>query len=212
MMIKYSLIVVLATACCLAEARSLSDNDNDIVASIPSPNQEFNDEFSSASDIQRTNIATTSSNVEPSAEPSNEASVPVYVSPFARSERATLAAVDPKFEARQESSHAPPNYAPRPSAATSSSSSASDLKTSASYGKHRHDQSDSIKSHSSRHTNTNRISIQLLNIGHHHHGHHGYGYDHSGWLDMGAWTGGKGSFGWYADYPVGGKHHGYGRK
>lgn len=30
---------------------------------------------------------------------------------------------------------------------------------------------------------------------------------------MGAWTGGKGSFGWYADYPVGGKHHyGYGRR
>lgn len=46
----------------------------------------------------------------------------------------------------------------------------------------------------------------------HHHGHHGGHYDHSGWLDMGAWTGGKGSFGWYADYPVGGKHHGYGRK
>ncbi|KAG9509258.1 hypothetical protein GZH46_02232 [Fragariocoptes setiger] len=39
----------------------------------------------------------------------------------------------------------------------------------------------------------------------HHHGHHGY--DHGGWLDMGAYTGGKGSFGWYADYPVG--KHGY---
>lgn len=46
--------------------------------------------------------------------------------------------------------------------------------------------------------------------GYHGHGHHGYGYGPSGWLDMGAWTGGKGSFGWYADYPVGGhKHHGY---
>lgn len=54
------------------------------------------------------------------------------------------------------------------------------------------------------------ITIELL-AGHHHHGHHGGHYDHSGWLDMGAWTGGKGSFGWYADYPVGGKH-GYGRK
>lgn len=47
----------------------------------------------------------------------------------------------------------------------------------------------------------------------HHHGHYGghhSGYGPSGWLDMGAWTGGKGSFGWYADYPVGGKHH-YGK-
>lgn len=133
------LIVGLATICCHVEGRSIDSNSNDeVVASIPSPNQEFNDEFSGVSDIQRTNVATTASaspaSNEPSAEPSNEASVPVYVSPFGRPERASLtAAVDPVFEARQESSHAPPNYAPRPSA--SSSSSDSDLKTSASYGK-----------------------------------------------------------------------------
>lgn len=35
---------------------------------------------------------------------------------------------------------------------------------------------------------------------HHHHGH----YPH-GWLKMGAHTGKKGSFGWHAKYPVGGK-------
>ena len=38
----------------------------------------------------------------------------------------------------------------------------------------------------------------------------GYGHDTSGWLDMGAYSGGYGAFGWYADYPVGGGH-GYGR-
>lgn len=43
------------------------------------------------------------------------------------------------------------------------------------------------------------------------HSHHS-GHGHNGWLDMGAWTGGKGSFGWYADFPVGSKGHGYGRK
>lgn len=37
----------------------------------------------------------------------------------------------------------------------------------------------------------------------HHHGHHG-GHDHHGWLDMGAYSGKKGAFGWYADFPVGG--------
>ena len=40
----------------------------------------------------------------------------------------------------------------------------------------------------------------------HHHGHHGGG-DHHGWLDMGAYSGKKGAFGWYADFPVGGKHY-----
>lgn len=34
-----------------------------------------------------------------------------------------------------------------------------------------------------------------------HHGHHGHGA--KGWLDMGAWTGKKGSFGWYDKHPVG---------
>lgn len=33
---------------------------------------------------------------------------------------------------------------------------------------------------------------------HHHHGHHA-----KGWLDMGAWTGKKGAFGWYDKHPVG---------
>lgn len=34
-----------------------------------------------------------------------------------------------------------------------------------------------------------------------HHGHH----DHHGWLDMGAYSGHHGAFGWYADFPVGGR-------
>lgn len=34
----------------------------------------------------------------------------------------------------------------------------------------------------------------------HHHGH-----DHHGWLDMGAYSGHHGAFGWYADFPVGGR-------
>ena len=61
---------------------------------------------------------------------------------------------------------------------------------------------------------TNLLSnAPSLWTGHQQHGGHHQGYDTSGWLDMGAWTGGKGSFGWYADYPVGGKHgYGYGRK
>lgn len=33
---------------------------------------------------------------------------------------------------------------------------------------------------------------------HHHHGH-----GTKGWLDMGAWTGKKGAFGWYDKHPVG---------
>lgn len=33
---------------------------------------------------------------------------------------------------------------------------------------------------------------------HHHHGHGA-----KGWLDMGAWTGKKGAFGWYDKHPVG---------
>lgn len=182
-MIKSSLSLLLIAALgCLAQARSI---DDEVVAAIPSPNQEFNDEFASGrADIQRTNVAPVSvARDTQQAEPSNEASVPIYVSPFARTERATIATAPAPalFESRQESSHAPPNYAPRPSASSSLPSSP-DLKTSASYG-------------------------------HHHHGGHHHGYDHGGWLDMGAWTGGKGSFGWYADYPVGGKHHyGYGRK
>lgn len=44
----------------------------------------------------------------------------------------------------------------------------------------------------------------------HGYGHHNYVHSAKGWLDMGAWTGGKGSFGWYADYPVGKSHH-YGK-
>lgn len=34
-----------------------------------------------------------------------------------------------------------------------------------------------------------------------HHGHHGH--HAKGWLDMGAWTGKKGAFGWYDKHPVG---------
>lgn len=35
------------------------------------------------------------------------------------------------------------------------------------------------------------------------HKHHGHGA--KGWLDMGAWTGKKGAFGWHDKHPVGGK-------
>ncbi|KAI1294655.1 hypothetical protein HDE_06003 [Halotydeus destructor] len=33
--------------------------------------------------------------------------------------------------------------------------------------------------------------------------HHGHGHDHHGWLDMGAYSGHHGAFGWYADFPAG---------
>lgn len=177
-------LLILASAVLSTCARTFESAtaDASVSAVIPSPNQ-FDDEY--VTDIQRTRPSATATSFAPrqfepqQAAPSNEASVPVYASPFARAERASAFA--PIFD-RQESSHAPPNYAPRPLASSSSAASTNDLKASASYG-------------------------------HHHHGGHHGGYDHSGWLDMGAWTGGKGSFGWYADYPVGGKHHyGYGRK
>lgn len=35
----------------------------------------------------------------------------------------------------------------------------------------------------------------------------GYGHQAEGYLDMGAYSGGYGAFGWYADYPVGGGYH-----
>lgn len=35
--------------------------------------------------------------------------------------------------------------------------------------------------------------------------HHYHGHGAKGWLDMGAWTGKKGAFGWYDKHPVGGK-------
>lgn len=41
-------------------------------------------------------------------------------------------------------------------------------------------------------------AIDLKTAASHHHGHHA-----KGWLDMGAWTGKKGSFGWYDKHPVG---------
>lgn len=44
----------------------------------------------------------------------------------------------------------------------------------------------------------------------HHHAGGGGGGGHHGWLDMGAYSGKHGSFGWYADFPVGGGHAGYG--
>lgn len=148
---QVTVLFVLAALAGLAQARSLDTNDAPDSAVIPSPNQEFNyaDEFM-ASDIQRTPArgaaaAATSSfpmaSVEPQEQASNEASVPVYVSPFERAERgaATIAALTqpPKattnFDDHQESSHAPPNYAPRPAA--TAAATANDLKTSASYGK-----------------------------------------------------------------------------
>lgn len=163
----------------ISEARSFSE-DQSISAVIPSPNQEFGDDDIVRKSSTSAAAATTSQTGGFALAASNEATVPVYVSPFARTERAERLPYL-NFE-RSESSHAPLNYAPKPMQAA-----AKDLKTSASYG--------------------------------HHHGHgydhghgHGHGYDHSGWLDMGAWTGGKGSFGWYADYPVGKGHYGYGRK
>lgn len=179
----YPLLATLLVAASLAEARSFSANENtpeladdSVSAVIPSPNQdEYGDSYAAASDVLRREpgSAAATSHLENQEAASNEATVPVYVSPFVRAERS------PSFHSL-ESSHAPPNYAPRPA---SIGAPARDLKASASYG-------------------------------HHHHGGYGgghHGYDHSGWLDMGAWTGGKGSFGWYADYPVG-KGHGYGRK
>lgn len=36
----------------------------------------------------------------------------------------------------------------------------------------------------------------------------GYGHQAEGYLDMGAYSGNYGAFGWYADYPVGGGYHG----
>lgn len=193
-MIKQIIIAAIFIGCYIGttEARSVDNNQEDqsISPVIPSPNQDFGD----FSPLDQDDIIRRPAAGKQLLAASNEASVPVYVSPFVRSERAL------SFD-RQESSHAPPNYAPRPQASVSSHypissinpstaqhhGTTKDLKTSASYGHH--------------------------HGGHHHGGyHHGGGYDHAGWLDMGAWTGGKGSFGWYADYPVGGKHYGYGRK
>lgn len=42
-------------------------------------------------------------------------------------------------------------------------------------------------------------SVDLKTSASHH--HHGHGA--KGWLDMGAWTGKKGAFGWYDKHPVG---------
>ena len=58
---------------------------------------------------------------------SDEASVPVYVSPYARSDEVSA---NSKPYLSEESSHAPLNYAMRPAA----SNQGRDLKTSASYG------------------------------------------------------------------------------
>lgn len=187
----YPLLITAIVMVGYTQARSFNnenlDADDSVSAVIPSPNQDEYGDISGVNDVLRrggslaspssasatSGTSGTTSQLEEQEAASNEANVPVYVSPFVRSERS------PGFHSL-ESSHAPPNYAPRPSLI---SAPARDLKTSASYG-------------------------------HHHHGGYGgghHGYDHSGWLDMGAWTGGKGSFGWYADYPVG-KGHGYGRK
>ena len=152
MMVQFvAFMAVLATS---SQARSV---DTDGV--IPSPNQEFGDEFASigAGDLQRMGssaapkaspltsgvyrpvVSIESQQQEQQAQASNEASVPIYISPFNRAQRgATIATpIAPpmppsSYEHRQESSHAPPNYAPTPASAASSSD---DLKTSASYGK-----------------------------------------------------------------------------
>lgn len=136
MMKNYTLSSALIAALVMvtyttAQAKSLSsasrDEDNSVNAVIPSPNQEFGNE---EADIVRRTEPQDSYSPESSQEAaSNEALVPVYVSPFVRSERSLVApalSFDP-----QESSHAPANYAPRPSLAASTR----DLKTSASYGK-----------------------------------------------------------------------------
>lgn len=137
-------ILIAAVLAIVCEAKSLSNNKNDVSAVIPSPNQEFGDEI----DIQRVGLSSASPpatqalvmpvaavDQQELAEPSNEASVPVYASPFNRAQidAVTLAnsVVPSKYEHRQESSHAPPNYVPNPSASNTSG----DLKTSASYGK-----------------------------------------------------------------------------
>lgn len=200
-----ALVATLAIYTCLrVEARPSSEQTYPIESVIQSPNADLS-LASTAFESQRnsavaptggpTSAATTftrrsMASLEPMQESrlvessSNEvpAQTPVYASPYLRAADITASAGYPlRFESSQESSQAPPNYAPRPTLANQQVSS-SDLKTSASYG-------------------------------HHHHGGHHHGYGPSGWLDMGAWTGHKGSFGWYADYPVGGKHHyGYGRK
>lgn len=108
-----------------------SSEDDPVSAVIPSPNQDFGYESDIARRVgfQQENNSDNSENDQEAA--SNEAAVPIYVSPFVRSERAVLSA-SPSFDP-QESSHAPLNYAPRPSGA-SLSASTKDLKTSASYG------------------------------------------------------------------------------
>lgn len=179
-----ALAILAALSFQTVQARSYSSQEESVSAVIPSPNQEFG---SGDDDIIRKSYGNPQASVSNADESRpSPARVPVYVSPFARADEQDGVHFD-----RQESSHAPPNYAPlnnklqTSASAPSFATPAKDLKTSASYGG-----------------------------GHHHHGGYDHGgYDHSGWLDMGAWTGGKGSFGWYADYPVGSKgHHGYGRK
>lgn len=121
------LLLALASLALCARARSLSSatDDASISGVIPSPNQAYGDEL----ELQRTSaeVAHNSEQAHAAQQPSDEASsIPVYVSPFARAERSASAGPAVQFE-RQESSQAPPNYAPRPTQ--------SDLKTSASYGK-----------------------------------------------------------------------------
>lgn len=139
------LVVVLAAVFACSQARSITSSDDASVSGvIPSPNQVYGDE---SADIKRTSAALSRPTVaaslvasgahaaEQSAEPSDESSIPIYVSPFARAERAA-GPTGLNFE-RQESSHAPPNYAPRPPMAppAAAATNPSDLKTAASYGK-----------------------------------------------------------------------------
>jgi len=129
MLLAGPMLLVALNLLASSQARTLDpkdfDPDDSVSSVIPSPNQDFGDE---QSDLRRTSSAGQQS---PAA--SNEAAVPIYVSPFVRPERSLSMATS--FE-RQESSHAPPNFAPRPQYAASAPTAATntDLKTSASYG------------------------------------------------------------------------------
>lgn len=187
-LLTFVVALVVASCCQARSAPKLAasparpvSQDDETESVISSPNQEFYGD-SQIDDIRKmTTGSSPVASLTPAASASDSRQVPVYVSPFVRSARSTS-------NANAASSPSVSLFDPQESSDSYASAqgpvrtgSPSDLKASASYG------------HG------------------HHGGHHGYGYDTKGWLDMGAWTGGKGSFGWYADYPVGGKHHGYGK-
>lgn len=143
---------LLLCAAALAQAKSfeskrdesLEAEDNSVSAVIPSPNADGLGDYAPlyAADIQRNSAAAAAASAheanlkrhqQEATSASDESGVPVYVSPFARADSHTAShARHPlRFEHSDASSHAPPNYAPRPAASAPSG----DLKTSASYGK-----------------------------------------------------------------------------